>query len=108
LVGIIIDIEATREVNDGSRGPLITTERAEPGDVLVAVRDLGLGVKPEHLKQAFDAFYTPEPGGMGMRLATSRSIINSHGGPPVDDTERPAGSYLPIHGACSLSLSCRR
>jgi len=47
---------------------------------VVAVEDAGMGlgeVEPEHV---FEAFYTTKPGGLGMGLSISRSIITSHGG----------------------------
>jgi signal transduction histidine kinase len=44
------------------------------------VRDSGLGLDPKTVDHLFDAFYTTKPQGMGMGLAISRSIIESHGG----------------------------
>ena len=46
----------------------------------MAVHDTGLGIDPNHLDRVFDAFFTTKPGGMGMGLSISRSIIEAHGG----------------------------
>lgn len=73
-------IEAMSTVVDRPRELVIGTERDEPGRVRVAVRDLGIGLDPAHLNRIFDAFYTSKPGGMGMGLSISRSIIENHGG----------------------------
>jgi PAS domain S-box-containing protein len=50
------------------------------GSALVHVRDAGTGIKPEAIHQLFEAFYTTKPQGMGMGLAISRTIIETHGG----------------------------
>ncbi len=46
----------------------------------IIVRDHGTGLESAQVARLFDAFYTTKPHGMGMGLAISRSIIESHGG----------------------------
>jgi C4-dicarboxylate-specific signal transduction histidine kinase len=46
----------------------------------VEVEDAGVGVEDAQLSQLFTAFYTTKPGGLGMGLSISRSIIQRHGG----------------------------
>ena len=66
---------------------------AMAGDqVLVTVQDTGVGIAAHHLDQLFSAFFTTKPGGMGMGLSISRSIIESHGG-------RLWATPNPTHGA---------
>src|SRR5581483_5184049 len=48
--------------------------------VLVAIADKGVGFAPKTADCMFDAFYTTKPGGMGMGLRISRSIIQGYGG----------------------------
>lgn len=52
------------------------------GEILVAVRDTGLGMSPAELDHIFEPFYTTkEPGqGTGLGLATCHRIIEQHGG----------------------------
>ena len=46
----------------------------------VCVRDTGPGIGTEAAEQVFAAFHSTKPGGMGMGLAISRSIVETHGG----------------------------
>lgn len=48
--------------------------------VRVDVRDSGIGLARQDVDKVFDAFHTTKPGGMGMGLAISRSIVEAHGG----------------------------
>jgi two-component system sensor kinase FixL len=50
------------------------------GEVVLSVRDSGPGVEPARREQVFRPFETTKPGGMGMGLAISRSIAESHDG----------------------------
>ncbi|MBV8227368.1 MAG: two-component sensor histidine kinase, partial [Verrucomicrobia bacterium] len=53
--------------------------RSEGDQVRVAVQDSGVGID-QKVERIFDAFHTTKPGGMGMGLSISRSIVESHGG----------------------------
>jgi PAS domain S-box-containing protein len=56
------------------------TSRNGAGEMLIAIRDSGVGIDPKHLDELFHPFFTTKPNGMGMGLAISRSTIESHGG----------------------------
>lgn len=73
-------VEAMAPVADRSRGLLIYSHQDGSDQVLVAVRDSGAGLHLENLDQLFEPFFSTKPKGMGMGLAISRSIIESHGG----------------------------
>jgi PAS domain S-box-containing protein len=81
MLNLIINaIEAMSGVRESPRELLVGSGKNEQQDVLVSVRDSGLGLDPKTVDHLFDAFYTTKPQGMGMGLAISRSIIESHGG----------------------------
>jgi len=101
MVNLIMNaIEAMSGSVDGTRALMIRTAEAEARDVVVAVMDSGpgLGADPEQL---FDAFYTTKPGGMGIGLSISRSIIDDHGGRLWASANKPTGAVfqftLPTH-----------
>ena len=61
----------------------VLTIKAQPDQVqgvLISVSDTGVGLPVENAEQIFNTFFTTKPGGSGMGLAISRSIIDSHGG----------------------------
>jgi PAS domain S-box-containing protein len=77
---IVNAVQAMGTVAEGPRELFITTARAEPDGVLVAVKDSGPGLAPASLERLFDPFYTTKPEGLGMGLSICRSIIEAHGG----------------------------
>jgi signal transduction histidine kinase len=77
---IVNAIEAIAGRPDGQREVVVSSKIFPPDGVSVAVRDSGVGIDPAKLDQLFAPLYTTKPGGMGMGLSISRSIIEAHGG----------------------------
>ncbi|MEA2922985.1 MAG: two-component system, LuxR family, sensor kinase FixL [Alphaproteobacteria bacterium] len=73
-------IQSMVSVTDRRRELLIRSCQGEDGQVLIEVRDDGVGIDPKNMHQLFNAFFTTKPNGMGMGLSISRSIIEAHGG----------------------------
>jgi two-component system, cell cycle sensor histidine kinase and response regulator CckA len=48
--------------------------------VLIAIQDSGVGIPEQYLCKIFDPYFTTKEKGSGLGLATSYSIIKSHGG----------------------------
>jgi PAS domain S-box-containing protein len=61
-------------------GELTVSTFREPTVVRVSVGDSGGGIPAERMEAIFNPFFTTKAGGMGMGLAISRTIIESHGG----------------------------
>lgn len=62
------------------------------GFASVTVRDHGPGIAPEHLRRLFEPLWSTRADGVGLGLALSREIAESHGGTLQADN-------LPDHGA---------
>jgi PAS domain S-box-containing protein len=80
--------------------------RAEPqdGEVVVSVRDTGIGIAAEHLAHIFDMFSQITPalersqGGLGIGLALVRGLVELHGGKIEAHSAGPGkGSEFIVH-----------
>jgi PAS domain S-box-containing protein len=95
ILNLIINaIQAMSGTSQAMRDLLITTSRAEPDSVLVAVKDSGPGLAPESADNIFEPFYTTKPGGLGMGLSICRSIIEAHGGRLWLTENAPSGAIF--------------
>jgi PAS domain S-box-containing protein len=73
-------IDAVSEKRSGERSVTIRSIPLGADNLMISVRDNGRGFPLDVAEHAFDPFFTTKPEGMGMGLAISRSIIESHGG----------------------------
>jgi PAS domain S-box-containing protein len=81
IMNLILNaIEAMSTVEGRARELVIRTQRGKTDQVRVAVQDSGIGFDPQSAERMFDAFHSTKPGGLGMGLSISRSIVQSHGG----------------------------
>ncbi|UER53809.1 HAMP domain-containing histidine kinase [Kineosporiaceae bacterium SCSIO 59966] len=73
-------------VEHGEGRPVEVTLAADADAVAVAVRDHGVGLRPEDVQRVFDRFWRGDPararttGGTGLGLAISAEDANLHGG----------------------------
>src|SRR5207237_3520990 len=78
LINFVINgIEAMASVDDRPRELVIRSQPHDDDHVVVAVQDAGVGIDPGSVDQLFRAFFTTKPGGMGLGLLISRSIIET-------------------------------
>ncbi len=80
-------------------GSLIVETNLGEGEVVIAIRDTGAGIKPEHLPHIFEIGFTTKSGvqGVGVGLALSKRIIEeAHNGSIVIDnnTDRSGATVV--------------
>ena len=81
IINLVINgIEAMRPVTDRPRELVIRSQQGEAHQILVMVKDCGVGIPAENANHLFKAFFTTKSRGMGMGLSICHSIIEAHGG----------------------------
>jgi signal transduction histidine kinase len=74
---------------------------AQEGQIVISVRDRGVGIPPDELQHIFGDFYRgrdrrDEEGGAGLGLAITRRIVEAHGGAITVDSAPGQGSTFVI------------
>ena len=80
----------------------LTVETGDGGDLVIAVRDTGIGIKPEHLDLVLEPFaqvadsLTRSHGGSGLGLPISRSLVELHDGRLLLDSTWGEGTIVSV------------
>jgi signal transduction histidine kinase len=79
-------------------GGEITIQATQEGDAIsLSVIDTGHGMPPDVAAKAFRPFFSTRTGGTGLGLATTRKIIQAHGGTIDVQSEVGHGTKFTIH-----------
>ena len=102
------------------RGKVVVEAKEDGDDIIISVRDTGIGINKENMKKLFTPFFQVETGlireqrGTGLGLAISKGIVEAHGGKiNVESEGEGKGSIfsftLPISGPGEIhNISIRR
>jgi CheY-like chemotaxis protein len=73
-------------------GEIAVTGSREAGEVVLRVRDSGIGIAPELLPRVFDLFAKLDrsPEGLGVGLTLARALVELHGGTITVESQGPA------------------
>lgn len=87
-------------------GQLVLRSRYNGGDeIAVDLIDTGIGIDKTSLENLFDAFFSTKKGGSGLGLATTRKIIQAHGGNILVQSEPGHGTQFTITLPCLPRLA---
>ena len=97
-------------------GSVVIRTFQEGEQVVLEVRDTGVGISPDNLPRIFDRFYrtdtarSSETGGIGLGLSIAKKIVELHEGRLDVESELGKGSvfrvYLPVTDVDVLGASC--
>jgi PAS domain S-box-containing protein len=95
LLNLIMNsVEAMRSVTERTRELTVSSTLAEPGSLLVTVKDTGTGLDPAVAERVLEPFFTTKADGLGMGLAICRSIVEAHGGRLWVSPREPHGANV--------------
>jgi signal transduction histidine kinase len=86
-------MDAVARQPEGRRTIDVSLARSDKKAVL-AVRDQGPGIAPEHRAKLFESFFTTKGNGMGLGLSITRTIVEAHGGRVWADSTSGQGTVF--------------
>jgi PAS domain S-box-containing protein len=93
-------INAAQAIPEGNPGTheVRVSCREEGANVVIEVRDTGVGIPPEALGRIFEPFYTTKPVGVGtgLGLSVSHGLVAAMGGTMKVDSELGKGSTFRV------------
>jgi PAS domain S-box-containing protein len=89
---------AARVGDTGELGRIAIDTGVEAADVVVSIRDEGIGMSPDALARAFDPFYTTREvgSGTGLGLSTAFHLVSAHGGRIEAESREGEGSTFRV------------
>jgi len=89
---------AARVGDTGELGRIEIATRLEGDEVVVSVRDEGVGMAPDALARVFDPFYTTREvgSGTGLGLSTAFHLVSTHGGRLEAESREGEGSTFRV------------
>ncbi|WP_102263136.1 PAS domain S-box protein [Mesobacillus jeotgali] len=77
-------------------GDLTVRTEIQDDNVIISIKDTGVGIPPETLKKIGEPFYTTKKNGNGLGLMVSFKIIESHNGKVYIESEQNKGTTFKI------------
>ncbi|HEY8449035.1 MAG TPA: ATP-binding protein, partial [Bacillota bacterium] len=104
-------LNAIEAMPDGGRLRVETALAGDGRQVVLQVRDTGVGIEPDHLDRVAEPFFTTKAHGTGLGLAVVRSIVNNHGGTIECESQPGRGTTfivrLPLDGSTATAANRR-
>ncbi len=88
----------------GGKVSVSSTPAPETNEIIITVRDTGVGIPPEHIARLYEPFFSTrlETGGSGLGLYISNFIIGEHSGRLEFESEVGVGTTVAMHLPLSL------
>jgi two-component system, LuxR family, sensor kinase FixL len=95
LINLILNaVDSMSQPPKNERTLTLRTCRVGGNIVHISLADTGHGIPPGNEEAIFDSYYTTKPGGLGLGLSLSRSIVVAHGGHLRAESQGPSGAIF--------------
>lgn len=95
LINLILNaIDAMSQQAESSRILTLRAERPEQSFIQISVADTGPGIPSGTEENIFRPYYSTKPGGLGLGLSLSRTILQAHGGRLWSDNQAFGGAIF--------------
>ena len=95
-------LDNAHKYTDEPAKPITLEARRDGGDIVIEVRDQGIGIDKDDLERLFEPFFradrsrTRATGGLGLGLALARRVIDAHRGTIVFASEVGEGTIVRV------------
>jgi C4-dicarboxylate-specific signal transduction histidine kinase len=96
IINLVLNsVDAMQAVTDRPRALLIRSHENAAHEIVIAVKDNGVGIPAETADYLFDPFFSTKPSGLGIGLSICRSIVGDHGGRlwATNNTREPGATF---------------
>jgi two-component system, NtrC family, sensor histidine kinase HydH len=107
VLNLILNGEQAMEPKGGGELIIITRREDRLGGrwAVLDVIDTGVGIPERARERVFDLYFSTKPDGMGLGLATSKRIVEEHGGTIEVQSEAGKGSQFTVRLPMELAPS---
>lgn len=90
LLNIVIN--AYQAMNTTEKPKIEIRSEYRGSNVILTIRDFGMGIEENRLRKIFEPFHTTKPKGTGLGLAVTHKIIENHGGKIFVESTKGVGT----------------
>ena len=87
---------AIEAIPSDREGKITLSSKTTKKDIIICVKDNGIGIDADILDKIDEAFYTTKEKGTGLGLALSKEIINGHQGTVEYESNKDIGTNVKI------------
>jgi two-component system sensor kinase FixL len=93
LLNLILNaVDSMTQSTKNDRTLTLSARRIGANVIQISVADTGRGIPPGDEETIFESYYTTKPGGLGLGLSLSRSILMAHGGQLRAENQATSGA----------------
>lgn len=97
FMNLVSNAAQAMEPKDGGRLDIESGVHPQDGQILIRIKDTGIGIPPENISKLFEPFFTTKKRkGVGLGLSVAYGIVQDHGGSIQVQSAVGAGSTFTI------------